>query len=174
MGRLLMERRSEDRLWAGMWQPVTVEREGSAPTRTEIEAELGVRLERAAPQRFTHQTTHREVRFAVYQERIDGAGREASSGQSVSKKCGRRSARGESQIDAHIGGSNEATRQGGDDAAASTTAAAGINAADDAGPTRGVWKRADEIDALALGNPQRRIVREAFAAPRGRDPSSSR
>jgi A/G-specific adenine glycosylase len=73
-GRLLVERRGERGLWAGMWQPVTIEGEGEHATRARIAREAGVSLRRGGAWRFTHATTHRTVRFAVYRGDPAGGG----------------------------------------------------------------------------------------------------
>ncbi len=63
-GRLLMERRPEKGLWAGMWQAPTLETK-RPPTPKRVAAWLGV----AAVRRlggFIHHTTHRAVEFVVW------------------------------------------------------------------------------------------------------------
>lgn len=66
-GRLLLERRGDDGMWAGLWQPPSIERSDRAPTRGELARSLG----RAAAELkvcggFMHMTTHREVEFVVF------------------------------------------------------------------------------------------------------------
>lgn len=63
-GRMLVERRGDRGLWAGIWQAPTLER-ASPPRPKTLAGWLGV----APPTRtdaFTHRTTHREVRFSVW------------------------------------------------------------------------------------------------------------
>ena len=74
-GRVLLEKRPETGLWAGMWQPPTVESPGRRPTRKAVGAALGAEgLRRVGG--FVHTTTHRDVHFTVYgAERIVAAGR---------------------------------------------------------------------------------------------------
>jgi len=86
-GRLLMERRDDTRMWAGMWQALTVERDDRSVSAAEIADALSDRLSRCsiastrtrAKQRggtvselrqlgtFVHQTTHRHVLFEVWE-----------------------------------------------------------------------------------------------------------
>lgn len=70
-GRVLVEQRGEKGMWAGLWQVVTVESEEEM-SGAELERALGVRrlVER---ERFTHVTTHRDVRFTVWQRGRLGA-----------------------------------------------------------------------------------------------------
>jgi A/G-specific adenine glycosylase len=63
---VLMEKRPASGLWAGMWQPPTLERVGARPTRAEIAAYFGApSLKRLGS--FIHRTTHRDITFVVYQ-----------------------------------------------------------------------------------------------------------
>jgi A/G-specific adenine glycosylase len=65
-GRVLLERRSAAGLWARMFQPPTLESDqpaAAARVASRLDAELG---EPELLSRFTHQTTHRTVRFAVW------------------------------------------------------------------------------------------------------------
>jgi A/G-specific adenine glycosylase len=64
--RVLLEQRSSSGLWAGMWQPPTVESEEPLePDHVQSGLAFSARnVERIA--RFTHITTHREVRFHVH------------------------------------------------------------------------------------------------------------
>jgi A/G-specific adenine glycosylase len=63
-GQLLLERRPAKGMWAGLWQAPTLEAT-SEPPLLQIKQWLGVRkLDPAGA--FTHQTSHREVRFTVY------------------------------------------------------------------------------------------------------------
>jgi len=81
--RVLVERRLDGPgLWAGMWRPPTLEHDGpKPPSRAAVEATLGLTLARGKPERFTHQTTHREVRFLVYRGLLssEAGGLEAKS-----------------------------------------------------------------------------------------------
>jgi A/G-specific adenine glycosylase len=63
-GRVLVERRGEDGMWAGMWQAPTLE----APARIgkgAVESWIGIRGLRSVD-RFAHGTTHREFEFEVW------------------------------------------------------------------------------------------------------------
>jgi len=66
-GRRLVTRRRDDGLWAGMWQPPTLESARREPTRRDIQQWLGAPAVRIA--QFDHQTTHRLVRFTVWRPR---------------------------------------------------------------------------------------------------------
>jgi A/G-specific adenine glycosylase len=64
-GRLLVETRPEAGMWAGMSQAPTLERDDKPATGRAVADWLGVaRVERV--ERFTHQTTHRLVRFCIW------------------------------------------------------------------------------------------------------------
>lgn len=66
-GRVLLEQRGDDGMWAGLWQTPTIERTDRAPTRAQLARTLGLAAaELHACGGFTHITTHREVEFAVY------------------------------------------------------------------------------------------------------------
>jgi A/G-specific adenine glycosylase len=60
-GRVLLEQRPDKGLWAGMWQPPTVELDGSAPRESRPEG-----LPDEPLLEFSHQTTHRRVQFLVW------------------------------------------------------------------------------------------------------------
>lgn len=65
-GQVLVEQRGEDGMWARMWQAPTLERVGGRPPgKSEVMRALGV-SDVELVERFTHQTTHREVRFTVW------------------------------------------------------------------------------------------------------------
>ncbi|HYE63211.1 MAG TPA: A/G-specific adenine glycosylase [Phycisphaerales bacterium] len=65
-GRVLLEKRPDTGLWAGMWQPPTLESPGKLPTRKAVAAALGAEgLTRI--ESFVHTTTHRDVQFTVYE-----------------------------------------------------------------------------------------------------------
>lgn len=72
-GRVLLEKRGETGLWAGMWQPPTLETTGKPPTAKVLAAWLGVRhvSKRIA---FVHHTTHREVDFRVFEVDVASGG----------------------------------------------------------------------------------------------------
>lgn len=65
-GRLLVTRRPDTGLWAGLWQAPTTQRDDRharpADVRTTLALERGPRLDE-----FVHRTTHREVRFRVWE-----------------------------------------------------------------------------------------------------------
>jgi A/G-specific adenine glycosylase len=66
-GRVLLERRGDDGMWAGLWQAPTVERTDRAPTRAELARAVGLRArDLRACGGFRHLTTHREVEFGVF------------------------------------------------------------------------------------------------------------
>ena len=77
-GRILVEQRPPRGLWAGLWQAPTLETTNHAARKPEITAALGVVnvRKRAA---FEFLTTHRVVRFAVWEGEV-GAGRRAARG----------------------------------------------------------------------------------------------
>jgi A/G-specific adenine glycosylase len=71
-GRILLERRGEDGLWAGLWQPPTVE----SPTRLSP-AEVARRLGSGPLEprgELTHRTSHRDVTFHLFTARGGRAG----------------------------------------------------------------------------------------------------
>lgn len=78
-GRRLVTRRSEDGLWANMWQPPTLESSKRKPTRRDVQEWVGASVERIA--QFDHLTSHRLVRFSVWRpsepapESLEGAWR---------------------------------------------------------------------------------------------------
>ena len=64
-GRVLLEKRPEKGLWAGMWQPVGVEDTGRPPGAGDLARELGAEgAERLAE--LVHETSHRTVRLSVW------------------------------------------------------------------------------------------------------------
>ncbi len=64
-GRLLVERRGDEGMWAGLLQAPTLERDDRPPGEGELRDALGVdRLSRVDT--FDHTTTHRAVRFDVW------------------------------------------------------------------------------------------------------------
>jgi A/G-specific adenine glycosylase len=66
-GALLVERRGDDGMWAGMWQGVTIERTDRAPTAGELGRAVGVagpKLTRG--ETFEFLATHRRMAFAVF------------------------------------------------------------------------------------------------------------
>jgi A/G-specific adenine glycosylase len=64
-GRLLVEQRPAQGLWAGLWQAPTLE-SPTRPSRTRTADALGLAVRPKPIDRFTHQTTHRVVHFTVY------------------------------------------------------------------------------------------------------------
>ena len=78
-GRVLVERRPERGLWAGLWQAPTLEDDRRSPGARRVSTWLGagpVRLQ----ERFDVATTHRIVRFSVWSIRGDGAAPDAIGG----------------------------------------------------------------------------------------------
>jgi A/G-specific adenine glycosylase len=67
-GRLLVERRGDAGMWAGLWQVPTIESAARAPGRVQLERVMGLRTLRRIVS-FEHATTHRDVRFAVWHGR---------------------------------------------------------------------------------------------------------
>ncbi|RMH28248.1 MAG: A/G-specific adenine glycosylase [Planctomycetota bacterium] len=63
-GRLLVERRGDGGLWAGLWQPPTLERPGRAPAARSVRDWAGGPVVRAGA--FEHVLSHRRVRFRVW------------------------------------------------------------------------------------------------------------
>ncbi len=68
-GRLLVERRPDRGLWAGMWQAPTLEHEAASPAKRDLLAGIGL-TDAALRETFTHLTTHRRVEFAVWEGRL--------------------------------------------------------------------------------------------------------
>ena len=62
-GRVLVERRADDGMWAGLWQAPTLESRRRAAQKT-IERWVGATVERV--DRFDHGATHRDVCFDVW------------------------------------------------------------------------------------------------------------
>ncbi len=65
-GRLLIERRGDAGMWAGLWQAPTIESEGRAPTRAEI-ASIAPGGKPRKVGSFEHLTTHRRFAFTIYE-----------------------------------------------------------------------------------------------------------
>jgi len=67
-GRVLLERRGEAGLWAGLWQAPTLERQGvgDARGRSRLEGWLGAGVRLKALGRMEVVTTHRDVGFRVF------------------------------------------------------------------------------------------------------------
>ncbi len=63
-GRLLVERRDDSSMWAGLWQAPTLETNGSTPTRARVSTWIGSPVARL--DRFDVATSHRDVRFSVW------------------------------------------------------------------------------------------------------------
>jgi A/G-specific adenine glycosylase len=70
-GRLLVERRPDRGMWAGMWQAPTLEA-AVEPSESSVRALAGGRAPGPVVARFDHGTTHREVRFVVRRAAILG------------------------------------------------------------------------------------------------------
>jgi A/G-specific adenine glycosylase len=87
-GRLLVEQRPDNVLWAGLWQPVGLDRDDRPSKRAELVSELGVRLARQAPDRLTHQTTHRTVRIAIYRGSLDDGTKPARGSFAATERIG--------------------------------------------------------------------------------------
>lgn len=62
--RRRVQRRDDSGLWAGLWQPPSLERQARAATRREIETWIGAPVERIDA--FDHTLSHRRVRFRVW------------------------------------------------------------------------------------------------------------
>jgi len=72
-GRLLFEQRPDGGLWSAMWQHPTAEALNGTPIGAWAEARFGLVLdEPRALGAFTHQTTHRTIRFEVFSARTAG------------------------------------------------------------------------------------------------------
>lgn len=52
-------------MWAGLWQPPTIETDAAWPSAAELKSALGLRAARALED-FIFQTTHRTVRVRVF------------------------------------------------------------------------------------------------------------
>lgn len=69
-GRILVEQRPREGMWGGMWQAPTLESEGSRSiTRSRVAEWIGAGGKGAvrASEVFVHKTTHRDVRFSVWE-----------------------------------------------------------------------------------------------------------
>lgn len=64
LGRLLVDRRPDDGLWAGLWQPPTLERKRQAARKQDIERWVGSPIEQVDS--FEHLTSHRRVYFRLW------------------------------------------------------------------------------------------------------------
>ena len=64
-GRVLIEKRPETGLWAGMWQPVGMEGDGVPPTAGDLARARGVESASLVAG-LVHETTHRRVRLSVW------------------------------------------------------------------------------------------------------------
>lgn len=62
--RRRVQRRDDSGLWAGLWQPPSLERPARAASRREIESWIGAPVERIDA--FDHTLSHRRVRFRVW------------------------------------------------------------------------------------------------------------
>ncbi len=64
-GRLLVERRPDSGMWAGLWQAPTLESPDAEPTDDDVREFVGARTVEPGDA-FEHKTTHRLVRFRVW------------------------------------------------------------------------------------------------------------
>lgn len=78
-GRVLLHRRADRGMWAGLWQVPTVENRIRRPDRSEAAAALGPGFARVLSHdpprssgRFDHKTTHRTVKFAIWHATLRG------------------------------------------------------------------------------------------------------
>jgi A/G-specific adenine glycosylase len=75
-GAILMERRGEAGMWAGMWQAPTIERDDRPATAAEVGELMTAACDQAQIPRkiaeFVHQTTHRMLRFTVWRATLAG------------------------------------------------------------------------------------------------------
>lgn len=84
-GRVLLEQRQPEGMWAGLWQAPTLERaiamdeEACEEMAAELCAASGVRKGAVRTQQFMHVTTHRDVQFVVYEAELGD--REATQGR---------------------------------------------------------------------------------------------
>lgn len=65
-GRILVERRGDRGLWAGLWQAPTVERAGRPWSAASVRAAFGLSAAPARGPALAFQTTHRELRFVAW------------------------------------------------------------------------------------------------------------
>ena len=71
-GRVLLEQRGDTGLWRRMWQAPTVEREDRAVRRREAASHAGIgSAEARRAGVFTHETSHRSVRFVVWAAEVE-------------------------------------------------------------------------------------------------------
>lgn len=74
-GALLLERRPSKGLWAGLWQPPTVEApDAGGMSPRAAAASLRLEIDLAPRGEVPFETTHRSVRFVVFDARVRGAG----------------------------------------------------------------------------------------------------
>jgi A/G-specific adenine glycosylase len=77
-GRVLLEQRPGEGMWAGLWQVPTLERpiaedDGACEEMVRaLCASVGIGKEPARARRFVHVTTHRDVQFVVYEATWSG------------------------------------------------------------------------------------------------------
>jgi len=64
-GRILLEQRPSSGMWSNMWQTPTLERDDREPTAQEVLAFARADAVECTHE-FTHQTSHREIRFSVW------------------------------------------------------------------------------------------------------------
>lgn len=70
-GRVLVERRGAEGLWAGLWQPPTCEAARGGPEAVARALRVSAALRRAGV--VTRRLTHREVTVRVWVARVEGA-----------------------------------------------------------------------------------------------------
>ncbi|MEO1236746.1 MAG: A/G-specific adenine glycosylase [Planctomycetota bacterium] len=71
--KLLFEQRPPEGLWSNMWQLPTIENESSTPPEDYARSRLNLTIREAAfVDEFAHQTTHRSIRFRLFQCEVSG------------------------------------------------------------------------------------------------------
>lgn len=80
-GRYLFEQRPSTGLWSNMWQLPTAEALDGEPIAAWVKERFGLSVEPVARhEAFTHQTTHRTIRFEVHGLRVTGGRLRAGAG----------------------------------------------------------------------------------------------
>jgi A/G-specific adenine glycosylase len=64
-GRILVEQRPREGLWAALWQPPALERPGAHASRRDLARAVGVEVG-PIEREFEHRTTHRRVLIRVH------------------------------------------------------------------------------------------------------------
>jgi A/G-specific adenine glycosylase len=81
-GRTLVERRCDRGLWAGLWQPPSLESHRRAPARTTLARLVGLAPEALVrAEAFEFLTTHRAVQFVVWGARAEATGSRRQSSE---------------------------------------------------------------------------------------------